>query len=331
MRKYLLPENGNFYKVNLHCHTDISDGKETPKEVKEHYKALGYHAVCYTDHEVLIGHKELCDDEFIALHGYEVAIKKDLDKHTSYFMPVYHFNFIAEDQDNLNIPRFFAKNPSLAGNARLWLDKCVYDENDTIDTTEYDIDWLNDYLAAVRDAGFLVTYNHPCWSLQNSYDYMGLKGLHGVEVMNGGCIYQGDRSSVHYNEILHDTPTAVPVGGDDNHRASDVGKAWTVIKAPELTYDALISAYKKGDCYASYGPEIKELYIEDGKLYIKTSPAAVIFIRGEGRFISSVHDLDHATFLLEPQKLGRYFRIEVMGNDGSCAVTKAYMTSDYVQ
>ena len=34
MKKYLLPENGNFYKANLHCHTNISDGKLTPAERK---------------------------------------------------------------------------------------------------------------------------------------------------------------------------------------------------------------------------------------------------------------------------------------------------------
>ena len=35
MRKYLLPEGGNFYKANLHCHTVLSDGKKTPEEVAE--------------------------------------------------------------------------------------------------------------------------------------------------------------------------------------------------------------------------------------------------------------------------------------------------------
>ena len=37
----LLPVGENLYKANLHCHTDISDGKMTPEEVKEKYKALG--------------------------------------------------------------------------------------------------------------------------------------------------------------------------------------------------------------------------------------------------------------------------------------------------
>ena len=52
--KELLPESGRFYKVNPHCHTNISDGQNTPEEVKKVYKALGYSAVCFMDHEVLI-------------------------------------------------------------------------------------------------------------------------------------------------------------------------------------------------------------------------------------------------------------------------------------
>ena len=44
MRKYLLPENGNFYKVNLHCHSNFSDGRKSPEEIKARYKELGYSA-----------------------------------------------------------------------------------------------------------------------------------------------------------------------------------------------------------------------------------------------------------------------------------------------
>ena len=36
---YLLPEKGNFYKANLHCHTVVSDGALTPEQVKEAYQA----------------------------------------------------------------------------------------------------------------------------------------------------------------------------------------------------------------------------------------------------------------------------------------------------
>ena len=47
MRKYLLPESGNFYKVNMHNHTTNSDGEHTPEQIKEIYKSLGYSANAY--------------------------------------------------------------------------------------------------------------------------------------------------------------------------------------------------------------------------------------------------------------------------------------------
>ena len=71
MKKYLLPESGNSYKANLHCHTVLSDGCLNPEEVKEIYKNEGYSVVAYTDHDILIPHHgELSDDEFLALNGW---------------------------------------------------------------------------------------------------------------------------------------------------------------------------------------------------------------------------------------------------------------------
>lgn len=43
-RIYLLPEEGQFYKVGLHTHTTCSDGRFTPEEIKEIYASQGYTA-----------------------------------------------------------------------------------------------------------------------------------------------------------------------------------------------------------------------------------------------------------------------------------------------
>ena len=329
MKRYLLPENGSFYKANLHAHTNISDGKLTPEEVKAWYKAHGYSAVCFTDHEVLIDRRHLCDDEFIALHGYEVCVKQDLGRHTAYFMPVYHFNLLAEKQDNLCMPRFFKNNPSMPGNARKWAEeKGQYDPNDTIPTTEYDVAWLSDYLTAARDAGFLIAYNHPQWSLQSAKDFVGLKGLHAIEAINGGCRFLNDNTSLHYEQMLRAGMDVVPVGGDDNHTTWDQGHAWTTIKAEALTYDALVKAYKNGDCYASEGPEFEALYIEDGEIVIRTSPVASIVLLSEGRACavkaSDKADLTEARFAYKPETYGRYFRFELKDATGKKAFSRAY-------
>ncbi len=59
MKKYLLPENGSFYKANLHCHSTVSDAKLTPEEIKKAYMEHGYSIVAYTDHDVLVPHNDL--------------------------------------------------------------------------------------------------------------------------------------------------------------------------------------------------------------------------------------------------------------------------------
>ena len=333
MKLELIPEAGKFYKTNLHCHTNISDGNQSPEEVKEHFKSLGYSAVCFTDHEILIPHKELCDDEFVALHGYEVAIKKDIYHGTGVFMPVYHFNLIAESQDTLMMPRFYKTNRSMPGNAREWAEKHgVYDESDLIEETVYDKEWISDYLCAVRDAGYLVTYNHPQWSLQNYTDYVGLRGLFAIEAINGGCIPLNDNTSIHFENMLRAGMDVVPVGGDDNHEKDGCGLGWTMIKAEELSYDALISAYKKGDCYASEGPEIHSLYIEDGEVVIKCSPAYSVTLfsegRGMARRVSDNSTLTEVRFTYRPETYGRYFRFEVRDAAGKKAFSRAYKTEE---
>ncbi len=331
----LIPEAGQWYKANLHCHTNISDGKQTPEEVKQIYKGLGYQAVCYTDHEVLVGHEDLCDESFVALHGYEVAIKKDESGHTGLFMPVYHFNLLAKTQAQRYMPRFYRNNPSCAGDSRRWIEEVgVFDKegDDFIDHTEYDVAWINDYLGAVAAGGYLITYNHPMWSMHSACDYIGLENIHAIEAINGSCNHMNDNTSLHYEALLRAGASIVPVGGDDNHSTASCGRGYTMIKAPALTYEALMEAYERGDCYASEGPAIESLVLRDGKICVKTSPAAAITLFSEGRFVRTKRaegeTRTEAEFDYEPQKFGRYFRMEVQDERGRRAYSNAYYTAD---
>ena len=76
MKQYFLPETGKLFKANLHCHTVMSDGKQTPEEVKALYLAHGYSAVAFTDHELMIDHSDLTDENFVAITGYEYGFDK---------------------------------------------------------------------------------------------------------------------------------------------------------------------------------------------------------------------------------------------------------------
>ena len=49
-----------YYRLGLHLHTTLSDGKKTPEEVAMEYKAGGYDAVAFTDHWKYGAGGELC-------------------------------------------------------------------------------------------------------------------------------------------------------------------------------------------------------------------------------------------------------------------------------
>lgn len=74
MKNYLLPQNGSFFKANMHCHSTLSDGKLTVEQIKELYKNAGYSIVAFTDHNVLIDHSDLADDGFMPITGYEYDV-----------------------------------------------------------------------------------------------------------------------------------------------------------------------------------------------------------------------------------------------------------------
>ena len=323
----LIPEAGTFYKTNMHCHTNLSDGEMTAEEIKERYLYLGYSAVCFTDHEILVPHSDLCDENFIALHGYEVSFKRDMDQSTGLFRPVYHFNLIAESQNNINMPKFFRDHPSAFGNSKALRERAT-NYVELIDHTEYDKTWINAYLKDVTDRGFLVNYNHPQWSLQTRDDYIGLQNVHSIEVINGGCRYLNDNTSIHYEQMLRAGMRICPTAGDDTHSSAEIGLGWTMLKASELSYDALINAYKNGHCYVSEGPEIYGLVLHNDKIQIRTSPAAEIRLFGEGRymqkkFFETEREIE-TEFGYFPEKLGSYFRLEVIDRFGKCAYTNAY-------
>ena len=100
MKKYLLPETGNFYKANLHCHSTISDGRLTPEELKEAYKNAGYQVLAITDHCSPHPHNDLTDDEFLLLTGYEAYIRPDKNGNYNAFAPEVHLNLFAKDPKN---------------------------------------------------------------------------------------------------------------------------------------------------------------------------------------------------------------------------------------
>lgn len=334
MKKYLISNDGNFYKANLHCHTNLSDGNFSPEQIKEFYKNLGYSVVAYTDHDVFIPHNDLTDDTFLALNGFEMEFADFYDCYLNAkpwdFVKQSHFCFIALD-DKMDIQPFYHRTKYTVGNTQSR--KLVkFNENEPDFERCYTPNCINYVIKTAKEKNFFVTYNHPTWSLEDYNDYSCYKNMNAFEIMNGDIV-KGylDYNPAVYDDILRGGQKVYCIGADDNHEIKDMGVCYIMIKAKELTYKAITDSMLSGNFYTSQGPEIKELYIEDDKLYIKCSNAYKIHVtyqacKAQVRYSEDGSPLTEACFDFIKDR--GYFRITVTDAEGKHACTNAYFPED---
>jgi len=308
MKKFLLPENSIPLKANLHCHSTHSDGRRTPEELKDAYKKKGYQIIAYTDHNKLVDHQDLNDEDFLALNGYEIDITENPAGVHGHNRRTCHFCLIAKKPD---LPPIDLER-------------------------KYDPENINAIFKRAKDAGFFVTYNHPTWSNERYPDYSKYKGMDAMEIWNTGCVRVGfDDYNCHaYQDFLTEGQRIFCLATDDNHNAHPFGTAdcdsfggWVVIHAEKFDYESVIAALEKGEFYASCGPEIKALWIKDGYVHIKTSPVHAINYITIGRHHGTIRanygeSVTEAVFKINPES-DMFFRIDVVDDYGRHADTNA--------
>ncbi len=342
MKIHLLPKHTH-YKANLHTHSKLSDGEMSVEEVKSRYQEKGYSIVAFTDHELFVKHNDLTDDKFLAINGFEIIVNQP-----KRFGKTYHLNFLAKDPDEKRFPAyseeyFFFKN---------WPEtKAKVDpETQYIKMPRiYDVAEVNKLVASGRENGFLVTYNHPAWSMQDYSDYIGLEGIWGVEFYNHGCTEMDgfdDNTMKPIEDFLHVGKRVFPLATDDAHNLQTVGGGWVWIAAESLDYATVMAALERGDFYASIGPEISELSLEDGILTVKCSPARRVIVTTERRHNRSVRAKEGESLTEATIDLRRYFeeteqtknnpdffsdpffRVTVEDANGKTARTRAYFVDE---
>ena len=342
MKHYLLPESGHFYKANMHTHTTCSDGRYTPEEIKAHYKAHGYSVVAYTDHDVMIDHSDLNDEDFLAITSHEVETNGPSMGGSFTATPCYHLNFYSPIPNQTD---YVCPNPNYTwGNARAIAETQEHYKGDYV--RRYSVEGQNEMIAEARAKGYLVSYNHPDWSLQSYPDYIGLEGITAVEVYNTGCVVGGwvlDEGDHALDHFLKAGKRVYPVATDDNHGSHDMCGGWVRFKADSLTYENIFNAYAKGDFYASWGPELESLYLEDGILKIDfpadshvVSAEVHTAVRWVGR--RNGEDMTHAEidlngYMGEIKRIGfpldrAYFRVVVTDEHGNRAMTRGYFLDE---
>lgn len=336
MRKYLLPNKGKFYKANLHVHTTVSDGDFTPEEIKRMYMEKGYSIVAFTDHEVMVPHSDLTDENFVAITSTEISVNERCDC-DFFFTKTYHLNIYSpnERQDCFNT---FDKG-------KMWLkhsfDYITPEQENVKYNRVYSVECINDIIKRANEEGCLVSYNHPVWSLQNYSDYNNLKGLWGVELYNTGCARNGYFDSEKpLDDLLREGERVLPLATDDAHKLVDCFGGFTMINAEELTYENIFKAMKNGDMYCSTGPQFFEISIENNIVKVVTSPVAYVGLSTDCRQLYAKRDEENLmtevsfdiNWYFDLSKDGpnehKYIRITTVDKYGNRAYSRAYFIDE---
>jgi hypothetical protein len=334
--KHLLPQVPRYFKAALHTHTNISDGAPSPEEMKEIYKSKGYQILSITDHNIIVDHSYLNEEDFLLLTGAEYNVNEPGWAERRFWVKTYHLNFIAKRPDNLWQP-FIPKAPK--DTSRHYLEHVT----DGGFPWVYDVDNINAMIAEANRQGFLVMYNHPVWSLETYPDYMPLEGLWGMELYNYSsmvCGYHDYDNAAVYRDLMRRGGNLYPLGADDSHSQKDLGGAWIMVGAEKLEYASVIDALEKGDFYVSMGPEIHSLTLDGSILTIRCSDAKMVTLESGirfGRCATPVHNdglLREASFDIQPwldvcRGDGRdWLRLVVHGPYGQLAATRGYRAEE---
>lgn len=340
MKHYIYGGHAGHYKANLHAHSTVSDGRLTPSELKALYKKHGYSVLCITDHELMRPHPELDDDSFLALTGYEIAINDGTGREFSHCKTM-HLNVYSPVQDNDMQVMFHPDDVSwLKNRGVVDLNAKYYGE--PVKKT-YSTECFNRIIAEAASHGYIVSMNHPTWSMLEEEDYRDLDGLFAVEIYNHGCVAgdgTDDNTPVVYDYMNRHGKKIFCTAVDDNHNAFPEGHVrfdslggFDVINAPSLEYGEIFSALKNGNFYASTGALIDEIYVEDGKVHVKCPPCNRIMLINNGRRTEhavretgSDRGITEAVFSVKDTDM--YVRIEVMSDTGHAYSQPFYPLSE---
>ena len=333
MKNWLLPESGKYFKANMHCHSVLSDGSLTVEQLKEVYKRHGYSIIAFTDHNVLIDHSDLNDENFMAITGYEMDVNDVPGDRAWNHTPCTHICFYAKDAHNTVMPCF---NPKYIPDNHADL-RAAQKYSGTPDY-ERVYSKVSDMIDQTCKEGFLACYNHPTWSEQDMADYLDIKGVFAMEIYNHSCVVGGypEFNERVYDDMLRRGNKIFCIASDDNHdRFPEGSPRWDscggfiMIKAEKLEYGAIMQALENGDFYASTGPEIYDLWTEGEEVHIKCSPVERISYTTYGRHAvvttgeKTGDKITEAVFKVSGL-YDRYGRVTIYDGAGHYAWTRAY-------
>ena len=232
-------KNGDkYYKIALHLHSNLSDGKLSPDEIAELYKNDGYDAIALTDHWRFREAGELCGLKIISGVEYDVGGNTQT-------MHIVGFGMTEDPQVEKTDDRQTIIDKINAAHGCAVLAHPAWSLNSVADATALDGFVATEIYNAVSEVG---------QSLRAYSDQF-------IDICAKNELYFG----------IFAVDDAHYYGGSDDRRG------WVMVNADELTDEAITRAIRSKKFYASQGPNLT-LKREGNTVIIDTSPCDTIAV-----------------------------------------------------
>ncbi len=298
------PQEYKWFKGNTHCHTLNSDGDSYPRQVIRWYRDHEYNFLVISDHN-FITEIEYLDtdpsDDFILIQGEEVT--------DSYEGIPIHLNALKAET--------YIK-PQRG--------------NSVIETLQNNVD-------AILQAGAVPQINHPNWKWSfTDKEISQLKNVKLFELFNvhpdSNLFSAGGRLGMEevWDRILSQGIIMYGIASDDAHDftgefsplKSNPGSGWVMVKARELSTEAIINALEKGEFYATLGVKLKDIQVTEDKYSIEVEPYkdaayTITFIGKNGKILQESFGTA-AKYLFRGNEL--YVRARIFESSGRIACTQ---------
>lgn len=273
------------YKVGLHTHTTLSDGRCSPKEAARIYKGAGFDAMAFTDHWVYGKEGEI--DGLTILSGCE-----------------YHLGAVNTISGVIHIVGVGMKEePKI----------------------QRELATRQGIVDAIKAQGGIAIWAHPAWSLNTVSDTETVCGFDAVEIYNSvSDAGQSSRPySGYFVDVLANNGVVYPlVATDDTHFYNDEDKArsFIMVKAASNSCKDLTEAILRGDYYATQGPEL-HVKREGDKIVVDCSACVMINFLSNLSFARDRklrgENLTHGEYVIKQDE--KWIRVEVMDEYGNYA------------
>ena len=257
MRTNPFRSDGEWLKAQFHAHSLNSDGELPPESVAHQYFHHGFDVLTISDHWTMT--KVDGPDGLLLIPGAELMV----DPVEGPMCP----EFLAIGIDEV------PEEPS--GDPANWYPY----EHSVIKTFAT----FDDGAAFVERFGGVSVLCHPSWSGLPQATVFAAAAMHGVEVWNASAHRENDRgeSSYIWDLALDAGLELAPFGTDDSHYpAFDVGDAWTMVRAADRTREAVVTALRAGQTYATNGPAILDVERDGDVVEARVSPAHDVWLHG---------------------------------------------------